>query len=605
MTNKLHHSVRRVAGPLGLGALALATVGLDRGACGGPPQERLYFERPATWFEDIGSAAQVSRDGRWALVGRSGQPRLIDLPTGQADQARLRAGLDEVTSAVFRGEAELVRLGRLGEQRGWFVEEAGGLRLVNLPIDAVPQWSPRGDRVAFRQRGVAAVFVGPLDSPSRHDLTGRITGLTWSADGQALYVTVWDDTQGISSLLRLVDGSAELQPVAQGLDAEPFEATLASSPDGQRLYLALASAGDQPPGAARHQPDADRDLDLHEIDLATGARRPILQGPGDDFAPVVAGGRLHFTHNDLQESVVVIPASGGPARLVIEGGALPAWSPDGRQIAFTHGGWRRADWALNLDAAVVDVDDRAKPVAPPRPMVTGYHEDFTPAWSPDGRWLAYHSHRSATPVASYYSAGSTDDVYLRSATPGGQEIRLTDFGLEVGWADWAPDGRRLVFSSWEPGSAVRAGLPWIVTIDPQTGMPTGSARLALPAPIQNAEWLAWSPGGAEIALDEKVAPDRHALWRVAADGSTGTRLTEHPAETYGGLDWFPDGETLVYAAREGERLQLFAIPRAGGTPRRLTDDSANLLHPQVSPDGRWIACSRFQVTKEIRRTKLP
>jgi Tol biopolymer transport system component len=510
-----------------------------------------------------------------------------------------------VSFAVFRGEAELVRLGRQGEQRGWFAQEGGGQRLLTLPADAIPQWSPRDERVAFRRSGVAALFVGSVDSPTRHDIAGRITGLTWSADGQAVYVTVWDDSQGVSALLRLADGSPQLQPVAQGLDAQPFESVLASSPDGRRVYLALASPGDQPPGAARHQPDADRDLDIYEIDVANGARRPVVQGPGDDFAPVVAGGRLHWTHNDIHESVVVIPASGGPARLVVEGGGIPSWAADGRQIAFTHGGWRIADWALNLDAAVVDVDDRARPVSGRRPIVAGYHEDFTPAWSPDGRWLAYHSHRSATPVASYGSPGSTDDVYLRSAAFDGKEIRLTDFGLEVGWADWAPDGRRLVFSSWERGSAVLTGVPWIVTIDPQSGMPTGSARLPLPAPIQNAEWLAWSPGGTEIALVEKVGPDRHALWRVAADGSTAERLADYPVETYGGLDWFPDGETLVYAARAGDRLQLFAIPRSGGTPRRLSDDSANLLHPQVSPDGAWIACSRFQVTKEIRRTKFP
>jgi tricorn protease-like protein len=36
----------------------------------------------------------------------------------------------------------------------------------------------------------------------------------------------------------------------------------------------------------------------------------------------------------------------------------------------------------------------------------------------------------------------------------------------------------------------------------------------------------------------------------------------------------------------------------------LTSDSANLLHPRVSPDGKWIACTRILQSKQILRRKL-
>ena len=70
------------------------------------------------------------------------------------------------------------------------------------------------------------------------------------------------------------------------------------------------------------------------------------------------------------------------------------------------------------------------------------------------------------------AAGSTDDLYLRRVSDGpSEEIRLTDFGWEVGVGDWVPDCRRLVFASRERGGSQRVSKPWIVTIDPLSGKP--------------------------------------------------------------------------------------------------------------------------------------
>ena len=576
---------------------------------GAAPYEVVYSESPAVWYEAANNAAEISSDGKWALYHhRFGRAiKLINLETGREDAERLAAGMNRVFSAVFYQGNDLARLGERGDQRGWFLPGPDGFRLSPVPSDAMPQWSPDGSAVAYFRRSQAdkGLFVGDTQGQKQFSIGGTITGLAWSPEGRLVYVIAWHE-DGLTSLVRIDRETGAIEILAKDLDALPWPSSdLGISSDGKRLYVALAGPA-SPAAEARHQPDADRDLDIYELELAMGARRVLVERHGDDFAPNVADGFLYWTHNDIRDSVVVLPSSGGETRVVQDGAEIPYWSPDGKQIAFTYGGWRLADWALNLDAGVVDVDSQARPQSKMKPIVTGYHEDFTPTWSPDGRWIAYHSHRSSTPVSSYEAAGSTDDLYLRRVTDGpSEEIRLTDFGWEDGVADWSPDGRRLVFDSWERGGPPGVSKPWIVTIDPSTGKPLRVERLPLPDPIKNATTESWSPKGDEIALEESTGGKGRILWVVSMDEKRAEKIAEYTSSTYGGLDWTPDGKTIVYGALAGERMQIFAVPRSGGSPRQLTNDRANLMHPQVSPDGRWIACTRMDQTKEIRRLKFP
>jgi Tol biopolymer transport system component len=579
----------------------------DQTERGAVKPEKVYSENAAVWYEAAGGAASISSDGGWGLYSSPFMRviRLIDIGAGRPDAERLTAGMDRVFNAAFMSGGQLARLGIHAGQRGWFLPGPDGPRLASVPPDANPQWSPDGSRVAYYlpRQPDKGLFIGDDQHQKQYPVDGEITGFAWSQDGRLVYALAWQEN-GLTSLIRVNLERGGVEFLIQDLDAPPWCGDFSISNDGRRFYLALASMG-APIAEARHQAEADRDLDIYELDLATGARRVVVETPGDDFAPCLGGGFLYWTHNDIRDSVAVVPSSGGAARVLLDGAALPYWSPDGREIAFTYGPWRLADFALNLDAGVVAVDSQARPRSKMTPLVTGYHEDFTPAWSPDGRWIAFHSHRSLTPVASYGAAGSTDDLYLRRALGGpGEEIRLTDFGWEDGVADWSPDGRRLVFDSWDRGGPQGVSKPWIVTIDPAAGRPVSVERLSLPESIKNAAQESRSPKGDEIALEERLEGDGRALWVVSVDGKRAEKLVEYTSSTYGGLDWTPDGKTIVYGALAGERMQIFAVPRSGGPPRQLTDDSASLMHPQVSPDSRWIACTRLSQSKEIWRLKL-
>jgi Tol biopolymer transport system component len=573
---------------------------------GAAQYEKVYSESPAAWYEAAGGVARISSDGRWALYPSYMRgTRLINLETGREDPGRFAVDMDRVARAAFYMGNQLARFGQKGGQQGWFVPGPDGPQLTSVPTDANPQWSPDGSEVAYylRRQPEKGLFVGNAERQKPYPIDGEVTGFVWSPDGGLVYALAWHD-DGSSSLVRIDPKAGRVETLAGNLDARSRLNPLGASADGKHLYIALASST-SPVAEARHQPDADRDLDIYELELVTGARRVMVQEPGDDFSPCMAGGFLYWTHNDIHDSVVVLPLSGGPARVVVDEGTLPCWSSDGKQIAVTYSGWRLADSGLNLDAGIVNVDAEARRVSQMKPIISGYHEDFTPAWSPDGQWLAFHSHRSRTPVPSYSAEGSTDDLYLRRASGGpDEEIRLTDFGWEVGPADWSPDGHSLVFSSWERGGRQGVSKPWIVTIDPSNGKPVRVERLPLPDPIKSADDVSWSPKGDEIVFDERTGGNGRILWVISTDGKRAEKIVEYTASTYGGLDWTPDGKTIVFGALAGERMQIFAVPRSGGSPRQLTDDPANLMHPQVSPDGRWIACTRMLQSKEIRRLKL-
>jgi len=576
--------------------------------------ETVHSESPPTWFEDAFEYAMVSPDRRSLLrVGRLGV-RLFDLQTMEEERERLLRDFDGVMAATFDGRGRIARYANRHHDFGWFLERSDGdeLQMTTLPLNSMPAWSAENADVVWTRPPRTRLSLGAPPNDQSFDVGGSIVGVTWSPAGDTAFALVIDDA-GIGSLLRLGVDAPGPETVRGGLDPSSLPNGIAAARGGASVYLALASEGPADP-SSRHRPDADRDLDIYEVDVHSGELRAVVSTPGDDFWPSVAGGYLYWTHNEYTESVVLVPADGqegGEIRTVVglegaySGAQLPSWSPDGRRLAFTHGGWRVADWGLNFDAAVVEIGDDGGVISAPAPLVTGYHEDFTPVWSPDGRWIAYHSHRSDEPVFYYAGPGVVDDVFLRRADgPDGEEIRLTDFGWEVGDVAWSADGRRLVFDSWDRDGVPNVSRPWIATIDPETGALLEVARLPLPEGVEGSVSAVFSPVADELVLVERLDPGHQALWVSTPTGESANKVAEYESFTYGGVDWTPDGAGLVYAALAGDRMQLFLVPREGGEPSQLTRDDADLMHPRVSPDGRWIAATRMSHRKEIRRLPI-
>ena len=576
-----------------------------------PPAERVFHDSPGVFFEEYPTWASVSPDGRWAIYSGWTGVRLLDISGKREASDRIWKGMDEIHAAAWGPHASLMLYGRRNGERGWFKNDSAGPRRLPIPNGASPLWSPDGSQIAYSLEGVPdSVYAGPLGKPRAMSVSGRVvTGMAWLSDGTALLVLV-AQTSGTSNLVRLAVANGTTRVIAPDLDAPPLPPSpIAVAPDGHHAFVALASAGNPAP-ESRHDPHADRRLGIYAIDLATGGRKLVVPPPkegGDATAPSVGGGSLYWTRTRTDASVVVIPAAGGPAERVMRGAMVPSWRPDGSQIGFCYGDWRWADWAIAWDGGVVDVDARGRPTSPLRPIITGYHEDFQPVWSPRGHWVAYHSHRPRTAMPYYDAPGASDDEWLRpvgAPARDSAEIRLTDFGWEAGPPDWSRDGSRLVFTSYDRTGRPGIDLPFIVTIDTATGRPISHGRLPLPAGIHNTKSVVWSPVGDDIAVEEEVNAGHHKLWVVSSDGKRARVVTEFAMPTYGGLSWTRDAKEIVYPALVHGRMQLFRISVDGGTPHQLSRDDANLFQPAVSPDGRLIAATRLAHTKEVWRQAM-
>lgn len=199
-----------------------------------------------------------------------------------------------------------------------------------------------------------------------------------------------------------------------------------------------------------------------------------------------------------------------------------------------------------------------------------------PAWSPDGRRIAYER---------FNERGA--DIYKMKA--GGKDKVLLTRGREPGYSPtWAPSGKKLAFiRTTAAGDAIfkmRAN-----GADKRRVTAKDGSFAASPS---------WSPNGNRIAYTCDLAQRGSQICTIRPDGSGQRVLTDSAGKAKGRPDWSPDGRRIVFSAGHGHagninHFHIYVMDADGGHVDRITPKHGHSsLLPAWSPDGAKIAFVR-------------
>jgi len=570
----------------------------ETGAKEKDPPLPLEAAREVRFTTDEGSwiSLDVSPDGRTIVFDLLGDLYTIPFEGGNAVPLTRGMAFDEQPRFSPDGSKVLFVSDRSGGENLWTVELAtGDTTQVTKGNDRnymSPVWTPDGDYVIASRGesrlGVVQLWMGHIDGGSGQTLLGepdnlKSAGAAVTPDGRRIWFSrrqnSWDYNAALPQYqLAYYDRETGETFGRTSRYGSGFRPTI--SPDGR--WLVYGTRHDTETGLRMRDLETGEETWLaypvQRDDQESIADRDVL--PGMAFTPdsrevvVSYGGKIWRVPVDGSDPIPVpftvdvdldigpalffdYPIDDGPtfsAREIRD--AVP--SPDGSMLAFSAlGRLYVVDW----------------PNGEPRRLTDAGHTEAQPAWSPDGRWIAYVTWER------------TGGHVRRARADGGQNVRLTEAPATYTSVAWAPEGDRLVAIRGPARAYVEATGPFapgaaedLVSIS-ATGGPS-PAELIAPAEGRGAPHFAASSDRIYLSRDG-------TLLSIRWDGTDEREHVKVTGSKRPGADEPNEADAIFMApvgaraiAQVDDHLYAVTVPYVGGeTPAISVSNPDNAAFP--------------------------
>ena len=232
----------------------------------------------------------------------------------------------------------------------------------------------------------------------------------------------------------------------------------------------------------------------------------------------------------------------------------PAISPDGKWLAFA------SNRLQNAELYLMELTTRTL-----RQLThTDELDEYMPAFSPDGKSIAFVTERTRggmmlPPVQASGSDPSSASIYLMDID-GRNQRPLIDIEGAHRAPVFSPDGQKIAFESRAP----RPSTPLIR--GDQGGLRTQGSE-STPGSTDNNDTL--------------------EIYIIQTDGTNQTQLTHNSVDD-GHPTWAPNGKQIAFTSMVNDIYQIFSVNAEGGAVKQLTYEDASHYQPTFTPDGKQI-----------------